>query len=748
MEDIQGKIESVTFQNRATGFHILKIKLDGKSELVSVKGSFPDTPIDIGLKAKFSGTWYEHPVYGRQFQATFADVVAEKGRVGVMTYLSANVRSIGPITAAKMYDALGDGLLAALESDHDKIKELPFLTRPQVESILKEWSVSSEKRTSAIFLSDLGLNASQIKSVYTKFGEKTKEEVTKNPYIMYECPHVGFTTADGAARKLGIGVDDPRRIRSILMFVMSELCQSEGHMYCTSDQIKAFQKKMFKQHSIEQFSHGDYIHDLAFYQAINDLKKSGHIISDEGRIYLTHNWFHEFDSASYVSKIIAKGPCELGDLTQILADFESQRKVALSDQQREAFMMLERSRIGVVSGFPGTGKTLLVSAFVYLFEKMNLNYSLLSPTGIAAKRLSQVTGKSAATIHRALGFKKDGTWEFNSSNKFIVDAVIVDESSMIDGAVFHHLISALPASTILICVGDSAQLPSVGAGYVLNNMMQCEAVPHTALTRIYRQDKQSDIITVAHAILNENSIETKFDKDSEFVFLNFPREGVIAEMCKMASALKARNANFQVISPVYNGELGVNSLNQSLRMVLNDNYISGTAQKLKHGEVDLYEGDRVMVTKNDYERAIYNGDVGKITRISIKNDEVDVKIFGWFDNEAKIPTYVDKIFTFKVEEARSVLKVAYACTVHKVQGQEFDYVLLPMTMQYGIMLYKNLVYTAITRAKKKVFIFGDPNAFTHAAKNDRDTTRNSNLSQMIRNSILGGAEKELESEQS
>jgi exodeoxyribonuclease V alpha subunit len=363
----------------------------------------------------------------------------------------------------------------------------------------------------------------------------------------------------------------------------------------------------------------------------------------------------------------------------------------------------------------------------------------MSPTGIAAKRLSQVTGKPASTIHRALGYKTDGTWEFNASNKFQVSAVICDEASMLDIQVFYRLVSALPDNVILIFVGDSAQLPSVGAGYVLKHMTKCNSVPHVSLTRIYRQDKKSDIITVAHSMLKGEPINTEFNRNSEFIFLRYQKQQVVEEICKLVTLMKNKESNFQVIAPMYDGELGVNNLNIKLREVLNPEFISGKAAEIASGSVNFYEGDRVMITKNDYDRMVFNGDVGKIQRISIRNDEVEVKIFEWFDQESSIPKFTDKVFKFKVEEVRTKLRVAYACSVHRCQGNEFDYVILPMTMQYGIMLYTNLVYTAITRAKKKVFVIGDHNAFVHAVSNNREIVRNSDLSGLITNFMTNKA---------
>ena len=738
MEDLTCKISSILFENRSANFYIFKAKSD-EGGIVTVRGSFPGSTISVGIKAKFTGKWENHSTYGKQFNAHSCDVIIEKNRSGIVTYLSSHVPSIGPITAAKLYDAFGDELISVLESDHDRIRSLKFLTRIQSEQIIKEWSQASQVRNMSVFLTDLGLTASQIKHVYDRFGTSTIDNVKQDPYCLYQVSGIGFATADVAARKLGVGVDDERRIKSLLLYAINELSQSEGHMYVITDQIKNSISKLFNRHVIEPFSHGDYLSDSHYYQALTSLLREEKIVSIKDKIYPSKNWIHESTSAECMSKIISQSPWPFSDLENTLAEFEKEYDIALSDEQRQAFLNLKKSRACVISGYPGTGKTLLVSAFVYLFEKYNIQFSLLSPTGIAAKRLSQVTGKTASTIHRALGYKRDGTWEFHQHNKFIVDAVLVDEMSMVDGATFYHLISSLSPTTIFIAVGDSAQLPSVGAGYVLNNLMHCSEMPHITLTRIYRQSKQSDIVNVAHSILQGQHIDTSFNKESEFVFVESEHQNIMKEVCRIAEAMKRKNESsvavahqsFQIIAPTYKGDVGVNNLNIELRKVLNQEHISGKAARLKHGEADIYEGDRVMTTKNDYERMVFNGDVGKVQRINLKSDEVEVKIFNWFDHESSVPRYVDKIFVYKVEEARQVLNVAYACTVHRCQGQEYDYVIIPMTMQFGFMLYKNLIYTAITRAKKKVFLIGDPKSFTYAVNNVRETIRNSSLKNLI-----------------
>ncbi len=729
MQNVVGKINGILFSNKGTGYHVLRVITDD-GEKVTVRGNFPGFSMNAGVKAKFVGSWEDHPTYGRQLSAQNCELVVEKGRNGVITYLTSNVSSIGPITAGKLYGQFGDGLIDVLESSPERLSECDFLTVKQVESLVEEWKKSSEQRSVAIFLTDLGLTSFQVRSAYTKFGGQTTSLVRANAYCLYECPGIGFPSADNAARKLGIGRDDPRRVLAMVQYCISDLSHSEGHMYVTSDQVLKHSKRLFR-NGLDHFSHGDYIAESAYYPALGELKRAGSVVSDGTKLYLRQDWEHEFQASVAIASFLESGPRNLGDLASILADYESSRGIELSPEQRGSFMLLAGSRLCVISGYPGTGKTTLISAFVHLFDVNNLDYFLLSPTGIAAKRLSQVTGKPASTIHRALGFKSDGGWEFCSSNKFHADAVIVDEMSMVDGETFYHLVSALPPSTILIMVGDRAQLPSVGAGFVLNALMGCPHVPHVALTKIYRQEQQSDIITIAHDMLAGRQIDTDRAPGSQFVFLNYKQGDVVDEICVLTKLMKEKGSNFQVIAPKYDGDLGVNTLNKRLREVLNPEFASGRAAKIKHGSCDLYEGDRVMLVRNDYERAIFNGDVGKVQRISLKDDQVDVRVFNWFDQESSIPRYVDKVFTFKVEECKSAMNVAYACTTHKVQGQEFDYVVMPMTMQYGIMLYRNLVYTAITRAKKKVFIFGDPKAFSYAAANERETVRNSDLGTLI-----------------
>lgn len=737
MITIKAKIAGVIFSSPSSGFHVLKSESPDLNSDEKITGTFPGMTFTKGATYSFTGERGIHKTYGRQFVATTASLIPDRTKLGLITYLSNSVTSIGPITASKIYDRFGDGLLDMLNShDFSFLDGCDFLSDKQKESIKEEWKANDVKRGGSILLADLGFNARQIKSILTVFGADISEIIKTNPYKLCGAPSVSFSSVDSLALNRGGSPDSILRLKAIVLWSIKEICSSEGHMYVTSNQLKHhISKRFFKKHSVVPFTHGDEVSDSVYYQALVDLTNESQIHIDGESIYSIKSWEAEHNISLNVKQFLLSSPKEWGDTNKTLDEFEKNTGFTLAPEQRDAYNLITKSNLFVITGYPGTGKTTLISSFVYLCDVKNLSYTLMSPTGIAAKRLSQVTGKPASTIHRALGYKIDGTWEFNAGNKFYSDVVIVDEMSMVDSDVFEHLISSLHPNTTLIMLGDVAQLPSVGAGYVLNELVNSNFVPSINLTKIYRQGRTSDIITVAHDILNGSDLNLTFNKDSEFVCLHMPKENVASEVCKLASRLKASDKKFQVISPMYDGDLGVNSLNVRLREVLNTGF-DKSSPHIRSGASEIYEGDRVMFIKNDYDMMVFNGDVGKVSRIDIKADEIDIKVFDWFDPASSSTGVTDKTVTYTIEEAKQNLKTAYACTAHKVQGQEFDYVLMPMSMEFNVMLYRNLVYTAITRAKKKVFLFGDLGAFSVAVSNIKDSTRNSNLAKLVDSSLL------------
>lgn len=745
--ELSGKIIQITYNNSSSNFAIFKIRAkDG--EIHTIRCNNVSADISTGLNVTMSGAFVEHEKYGKQFAANSCEVGYDDTKPGVVSYIVANVKGVGNVTASKLFDSFGSQLIRILdeESDRQSSSELDesflvyhsgLLTESQYKSLMEEWSHSRLRRGLVIYLTDIGLNQAQVKAILThnnsveKNLQVTKNSIATNPYTLCQLCSIGFQSVDRIAlNELGIDNDSPIRISALLSFAFKDLCMGEGHVFCTSSHLKAHVTKVFKRKNIMGFSYGNYISDNDFARSIAELEESGLMVRVGDCIYESNQFYNEVNAAAKLRRIASNLPFFGDDLDELLDDFEKKNKISLSPEQKQAFLNLKKSNLVVVSGYPGTGKTLVVSLFVHLFENYKIEYNLVSPTGIAAKRLSQVTDRHASTIHRLLGYN-GSTWEFDKKNPFSTGAVVVDEMSMVDSSIFNSLISALPDNAILILVGDKEQLPSVMPGDVLGSLMKTPNIQKTSLSKIFRQGKLSDIVRVSHAILNNEPICTDFNPESEVLFINIQDEGeVLREVCKLSSMMKSRGKNFQVMAPVYDGDLGVNNLNTHLREALNP-LAKDPTPKIKCGDHEIYVGDRIMITKNDYGINVYNGDVGKVESIDMKSSTVTMKIFNALDDSSGRTRFVDKSIVIKFEDFRPIVKLAFATSIHRSQGNEMDYVILPMYKKYGMMLYKNLVYTALTRAKKKVFIIGDPDAFVSAAQNERESVRNSNLSRLI-----------------
>lgn len=456
-------------------------------------------------------------------------------------------------------------------------------------------------------------------------------------------------------------------------------------------------------------------------QAITMMAAQGAVVVDEDvGVYLPQLYRYERDAAKLLAKMHAPSGLEI-DGEKFLSQYQSMFGIELSELQRKAVEMLIQQRVLVLTGLPGTGKTMVIRTFVNLFEEMTISYKLMAPTGIAAKRLSAVTSKPAYTIHRLL--KYNGVdWEYGPSRLYPTKAVIVDEVSMVDQELFYRLLSALSPDTIVVLVGDAAQLPSVGPGSVIRELMGCSTLPRVKLTQIFRQSEKGAIVQNSHRI-NQGEMPLLEDPKSatEFKFVRCSdEEKIVHFIVEMAFRLKAKDANFQVLSPKYDGVVGVDNLNDLLRERLNP--LTNQAEWKKR-PLHFREGDRVMVVKNDYEQNVYNGDVGKLLRV-LPDNGLQVRIYDTTGGE-------DFTIDFTEGEAQEKLRLAYAVTVHKSQGNEFDTILLPIVKSQGRMLQRNLLYTAVTRARKRVWLVGEETAIFSAIRNDRVVSRNTVLSAAI-----------------
>ncbi len=745
--ELIAKVTSVIYSNHSNGFYIFKAKFNDTSEFddypdlldkndnISVRGQFFGVKIEPGVKVSIKGSVDKHPKYGYQIHALSCNIIPDSGKIGVVKYLVSNVKSIGPITAEKLYDFFGEDLINVLNDSPERISEAGFLNKSQISSIIAEWSNSNCNRSVVIFLTDNGLNTKQVKSFLSSFriDSGTLELIKKNPYILFDVNGIGFGSIDRIALNLGFDVLNESRIKCMILHSINEVNFQNGNMFTDSDTIKNYiNSKFFTDSNLPS---------TVFYDALKALEvddKIKYYNTSDGRrcLYISSDFEYENGASSFLAKLIGSPNFSKEQVESSINKYEAENDIILSDQQKSAFHMLSEHKVCVITGYPGTGKTLLISAIVKMLKYNSIDFSLMSPTGIAAKRISQVTGVPATTIHRGLGYNPiSDTWMFNQDNRFQSSVVIIDEMSMIDARLFHTLLKSLSENTTLVMVGDDAQLPSVGSGSVLSQLIELgkdNIIGHVKLTDIYRQQKLSSIITTAHSILKNEPIDIKIDSQSEITYIPCNKESILGHITNLASVLFEKKRNFQVIAPMYNGINGVNNLNENLREILNTDF-EYESPKVKIGEVDIYIGDRVMIVKNDYQNGVYNGDVGKVTNISLKDDKITIKVFNWYDSENN--SYHDKTIEFNIAESRDKLKVAYAVTVHKVQGQEYDYVVMPMTYSYGVMLYKNLVYTALTRAKKKVFMIGELDAFRVAASIDKDSRRNTNLCELTKVSI-------------
>jgi len=546
----------------------------------------------------------------------------------------------------------------------------------------------------------------------------TIDELLENPYILVGIGKLPYKKIDYiGTNTLNIPPEHPYRILGYLKHVLSKATTS-GHLFLSTDSLLNDVK---------------YILDVALEkEALLEMiasDKSESLVEDhtsgDSVVYMGWSYQVESESAKMVKDFIYRHDSSV-DIDKFIERFERNEKIEFSDKQRLAIKLAAKNNIFILTGLPGTGKTTLTKCLCSLFKEITGAVPLLlTPTGVAARNLSDVTKIDAFTIHKALQYR-GGVWEYNQHCQYDIDAVIVDEFSMVDQVVFYHLISALDSNTRLVLIGDIAQLPSVGPGNVLRELIISRKIPTISLTDIFRQEEASDIIVNAHRINKGEGLILK-RKPPDFLFSRETDTLKIKDtIVKISQKLFRDEKEFQVLSPMYRGDVGVDSLNDSLRSSINPE--SREKKEAMISGFRFREGDRVIITKNQYKLEVYNGDIGKIKKIDLKNREITLKIFKPF-------RYLTMGLNDTVLHAMG-LKLAYAITVHKVQGLEFDYIILPLVMGFYPLLQRNLLYTGVTRARKKLVLLGDPKAISKAIQNNKTVKRNTLLSKRIIDSYL------------
>ena len=709
MDQLRCVVERITYQNPSNGFTVLKCAAKGFNDLVTVVGSLPE--INVGSVLTLTGNWKVDPKYGRQFSIDSFEETLPATVLGIEKYLGSGlVKGIGPNFAKRIVNAFGVDTLNVIEENPDKLLTVPGIGKIRVERIKKSWADQKEIKNIMIFLQGHDVSTSHATKIYKTYGNDSIKTVKENPYrLADDIWGIGFKTADTIASKLGFGHDRYERLRSGLMYTLNRLAD-EGHCYAT--------REMLLKTGSELLDVKAPLLEEALDRMIREETVKTESLEDEQgiAIYLPPFYFSETGVARRL-KMIASASRKI----------RVNNELALNDFPYDPVQVLAietaaQSKILILTGGPGTGKTTTTLGIINAYKTAGANILLAAPTGRAAKRLSETTGMEAKTIHRLLEYKPPEGYQRNEDNPLDGDVLIVDECSMIDIMLMYNLLKAVPDAMTLIMVGDIDQLPSVGAGNVLRDVIESGAFPVIRLTKISRQAQSSRIIMNAHRINKGLMPDLSNGKDTDFFFIEQEDPEVAA--AEIMELVKSRlpkhyripSSAIQVLAPMQRGVVGAVNLNQMLQNALNP-----AGDGLKKGGFLFKAHDKVMQIKNDYEKEVFNGDIGEITDVNLEDRELTVN----FDNRSVIydSTELDE------------LVLAYAATIHKSQGSEYPVVVMPILMTHYVMLQRNLVYTGVTRARKLLVIVGTKKALSMAVRNTVINKRNTLLALRIKDSL-------------
>ena len=714
VERLSGSLERVTFHSEESGFCVLRVKVSGHRELVTVTGSAAS--ITPGEFLECTGSWQNDRTHGMQFKALHLKVVPPTTLEGIEKYLgSGMVHGIGHHFAKVLVQAFREDVFDVIENNPERLLELPGIGRKRMESVASAWVEQKAIREIMVFLQSHGLGTARAVRIYKSYGNEAIFKVSENPYrLALDIHGIGFKTADALAAKLGIASDSMMRAQAGVRHVLQEMSGS-GHCAAARTELVESAAALLE------------VPQPVIESAIDAEVAEENLIPDEiaGRpcLFLAPLYRAEVGVASSLSRLAVGAPPWGGIVAeQAIPWVEGQTGLTLSASQRDAVRLALASKVVVVTGGPGVGKTTLVNSILGIIRARHLRVTLCAPTGRAAKRLTESTGLEAKTIHRLLEFDPQSFgFKRGRDNPLPTDLLVMDEASMVDVVLMNKLLPAIPDSAGLIIVGDVDQLPSVGPGCVLSDIIESGAVPTVRLTEIFRQAAGSRIIVNAHRI-NRGELPLKDEgkelADFYFIPATTP-EDIHGKLLHVITERIPKRFGFhpvrdiQVLTPMNRGGLGARSLNAELQSVLN-----GKAEpKVTRFGTSFAPGDKVIQTVNNYEKEVFNGDIGRIVEIDV--DEGTLKV-----------DYDDRLVEYQFGELDEV-SLAYATSIHKSQGSEYTAVVIPLAMQHYTMLERNLIYTAVTRGKKLVVVIGEAKALAMAVKNHKSHRRLTKLAGRI-----------------
>ena len=702
-------VEHITYQNQENGYSVMRVKVKDYADLVTLVGNLLDVP--VGAVLLCDGVWKMDKRYGRQFVCETWEEVMPATVYGIEKYLGSGlVKGIGPKFAHLIVERFGTETIDIIEEDIERLYEVPGIGKKRVEKIRESWEKQKDIKNVMLFLQQYGVSTAYAAKIYRKYGKESIDQVKENPYrLADDIWGIGFKTADGIAGKMGYGKNDLRRCRSGIQYTLNELAD-EGHVYAVEEQLIEAAGKLLEADR------------EPIVQAMAGMIASEDLIREQEAIYLPPFYHSERGTARRLLALMTSRSSALFEGNIDIQAIEKATGVGYDDVQVAAIRQAVRSRVMVLTGGPGTGKTTTTQGIIAAYRAAGLRVLLAAPTGRASKRMSEATGMEAKTIHRLLEFNPQDGYKRNDDNPLEGDVLIVDECSMIDIILMYNLMKAIPVQMRLILVGDIDQLPSVGAGNVLRDIIDSGQVPVIRLTRIFRQAQSSRIVMSAHAINQGRYPDTSNGKDTDFFFIRKDDpEQVAEEIVKLVKHRlpKAYNqplSNIQVLTPMQRSVVGAGNLNMLLQQALNTSTLG-----ISRGGINYKLGDRVMQIRNNYDKNVFNGDIGIIEKVNMEDRTLCIRFDG-------------SLVEYEASELDEVT-LAYATTIHKSQGSEYPIVVIPVLMTHFVMLQRNLIYTGITRAKKICVLIGQPKALAYAIRNLTVNKRNTKLKERLRGEL-------------
>jgi exodeoxyribonuclease V alpha subunit len=730
-EQIQAEVQRITYRNDENGWTVLKVLNSSDQNLLTVTGQLP--PVKEGEHLQLIGTWSSHATYGNQFKAERAVPIRPSTRAAILRYLSSGIiKGIGEKTATRIVDHFGLETFKILDENPGCLLQVPKIGKKKTSEIIESWRAQKSIADVMMFLNNHGISLAYSQRIIRLYGEQAIELISANPYqLAVDIAGIGFIKADSIAKSIGIALDSPERIRAAIIYQMQQ-AEDRGHCYQTATQLC---EQLLATLSLPS----EKIDELVPNQLLA-LCEAGSILTEKIKSedeLQTCFWRPELLSAEHdISRTVAQlmsRSVQIDDsrVDQWIEKYNAASPTALSDSQRQAVSRAAASKIFILTGGPGVGKTTTANAIIRLFKAMGKSVLLAAPTGRAAQRLSEVSAEPAKTIHRLLEWQPaEGGFARNELNPLKADVIVCDEASMLDVRLAAHLIGAVSHHAQLIFIGDVDQLPSVGPGNVLRDMINSQRIPCVRLNEIFRQASASSIVRYAHDINHGNTPSFLKDSPTDCQFIEVDSSDEIRDVVlKLLTDVLPNKYNFdptrdvQILSPMNRGDLGTISINLELQKILNPDpreHIREASQKPRDGE--LRDGDKVIQTANNYELQVFNGDIGFVLASNVEGNKTKV-IFG-----------EDRVVTYDREQADD-LKLAYAITIHKSQGSEFPVVILPMSMQHYVMLQRNLIYTGLTRARKLAIFIGSKKALHFAVKNNISVSRQTNLARRLQQDV-------------